>query len=76
MLLPQLAQSLPVCHAAGGWLSHTKPNRETVSFPDMFKDQENTWLEAQDFSQGLASNEIGRGKTKATSKCIQQTAIA
>jgi len=63
-LLPQPAQILPVCHAAGGWLSHTKPNRYTVSLPAVFKDQKNMWLQMQGFSQALPPTRLGGTKLK------------
>lgn len=64
MLLSQPAQILSVCHAAGKWLSYTKSKREPVSFPDIFKDQKNTWLETQGFSEASPPTRLGGTKLK------------
>lgn len=53
--------------AAGGWLSHTKPNREAVSFPAIFKDQKNAWHETQGFSQALSPTRLRGTKLKQLS---------
>lgn len=49
---------------AGGWLSHTKPNRKTMSFPAIFKDQKNAQLETQGFSQALSPTRLRGTKLK------------
>lgn len=75
ILLSQQAQILPVCHAAGEWLRHTKPNRKTVPFSDIFLRPGKYVPWNTGLLSGFTPKKLVRDKTKATSKYIQYPTI-